>query len=230
MEQLKSIKEQLIAQVSSQMGDLKCVDAKELGEVIDMIKDLAQTEYYCEIYKQMKEAAEEQPKESNNYYYTERYMPMPDYYRDMERQSGRMYYSGGGGGNSGSNSSGGNSSSSNSGGSSNSSSSGSGMTAYYSSQYKPNPWGGYEEEPYYDKDFILQHLRDDREGRSPMKRKMFMESKSNGSDSNKSMKELESYMQDLTSDMMDLLDKATPEEKSIVQKKVNTLAAKIQNV
>jgi hypothetical protein len=30
------------------------------------------------------------------------------------------------------------------------------------------------------------------------------------------MKELESYMQDLTSDMMDLLDKASPEEKAIV--------------
>lgn len=215
MEHLKSIKEQLIAQVQAQMADLKCVDAKELGEVIDMIKDLAQTEYYCEIYKQMKEASEQQ-KESNNYYYTERYMPMPDYYRDMERSNGRMYYSGGGNSSSSSQSSGGNS--------------GSSGTQYYSSRYQPNPWGGYEEEPYYDKDFVLQHLRDEREGRSPMKRKMFMESKSNGSDSNKSMKELESYMQDLTSDMMDLLDKATPEEKSIVQKKINTLASKIQNV
>ncbi len=215
MEHLKSIKEQLIAQVQAQMADLKCVDAKELGEVIDMIKDLAQAEYYCEIYKQMKEASE-QPKESNNYYYSERYMPMPDYYRDMERSNGRMYYSGGGNSSSSSQSSGGNS--------------GSSGTQYYSSRYQPNPWGGYEEEPYYDKDFVLQHLRDEREGRSPMKRKMFMESKSNGSDSNKSMKELESYMQDLTSDMMDLLDKATPEEKSIVQKKINTLASKIQNV
>ena len=215
MEHLKSIKEQLIAQVQAQMADLKCVDAKELGEVIDMIKDLAQAEYYCEIYKQMKEASEQQ-KESNNYYYTERYMPMPDYYRDMERSNGRMYYSGGGNSSSSSQSSGGNS--------------GSSGTQYYSSRYQPNPWGGYEEEPYYDKDFVLQHLRDEREGRSPMKRKMFMESKSNGSDSNKSMKELESYMQDLTSDMMDLLDKATPEEKSIVQKKINTLASKIQNV
>ena len=87
---------------------------------------------------------------------------------------------------------------------------------YYSEKYRPNPWNGYEEEPYYDKDFVLQHIRDEREGRSPVKRKMFMESKSNGSDSNKSMKELESYMQDLTADMMDLLDKASPEEKSIV--------------
>ena len=44
------------------------------------------------------------------------------------------------------------------------------------------------------------------------------------------MKELEVYMQDLTSDMMELLEKASPEEKAIVQKKINTLASKIQNV
>ena len=63
-----------------------------------------------------------------------------------------------------------------------------------------------------------------------MKRKMYMESKTTGQDSSKTIKELESYMQDLTSDMMDLLGKASPEEKAIVQKKMNTLAAKIQNV
>jgi hypothetical protein len=40
------------------MGDLKKVDTKELGEVIDMIKDLAETMYYCEIYKQMEEKQE----------------------------------------------------------------------------------------------------------------------------------------------------------------------------
>jgi len=37
-------------------------------------------------------------------------------------------------------------------------------------------------------------------------------------------------MQDLTSDMMELLDKASPEEKTVIQKKMNTLATKIQNV
>ena len=58
----------------------------------------------------------------------------------------------------------------------------------------------------------------------------FGQSKSNNMDSSKSMKELEIYMQDLTSDMMELLEKASPEEKAIVQKKINTLASKIQNV
>lgn len=49
-------------------------------------------------------------------------------------------------------------------------------------------------------------------------------------DSSKAMKDLESYMQDLTSDMIEMLDKATPEERAVVQKKINILAAKIQNV
>lgn len=213
MKELKTIKEQLIAQVQSQMGDLKCVDTKELGEVIDMIKDLAQAEYYCKVYEAMEEKEEERP-ETNNYYYTERYLPpMVNFSRPMnEYPGGRMYYGDGGSG-------------SNSGG--NSSSSSSSGTMMYSSRYGHEP--GRSEE-YYEREYPLQYLRDEREGRSPMKRKMYMEGKSNGSDSSKSMKDLESYMQDLTSDMMDLLDKATPEEKSIVQKKINTLASKLQNV
>lgn len=190
MKEIKNIKEQLISQVQSQMSDLKKVDAQELGAVIDMIKDLAQTEYYCEIYDQMKKQDQQE-----KYY------------------MGRMYYPD-------------QSSSSNNGGGNNSQNS-STRSSYYT-PYQPNPYYGYEEEPYYDKDFIFQHLRDEREGRSPTRRKMYMEKKSSGSSD--AMKELENYMQDLTSDMMELLDRATPEEKSIVQKKINTLATKIQNV
>ena len=36
----ESVREQLMAQVECQMSNLSCVDAHELGEVIDMIKDL----------------------------------------------------------------------------------------------------------------------------------------------------------------------------------------------
>ena len=60
-----------------------------------------------------------------------------------------------------------------------------------------------------------------------MKRKMYMESKSTGQEKSKTIKELENYMQDLTSDMMELLDKASPEEKAILQKKLSVLSAKI---
>ena len=74
------------------------------------------------------------------------------------------------------------------------------------------------------------YLRDEREGRSPITRKIYMESKMMGHDSTKTVKELESYIQDLTSDMMELLGKASLEEKSMIQKKINTLAAKVQNM
>ena len=184
MEQLKSIKEQLIAQIQAQMNDLKCVDTKELGEVIDMVKDLAEAEYYCEIYEQMEEAKKKESAPSNNYYYTERYYRAPEHYRDMDRPDGRMYYS------------------------------------------ESRPF--HKDTIYSERDYPL-YIRDEREGRSPMKRKMYMESKTDG-DAAKSIKELESYMQDLTSDMMDMLDKATPEEKAVVQKKISTLSTKLQNV
>lgn len=219
MGDLKKIQEQLIAQIQAQMGNLQKVDAKELGEVIDMVKDIAEAEYYCEIKKQMEaEKEKEEMPSNNNYYYTERYYPTSEYYRDMDRtRYGRMYY-GDGGGNSMSSSSGSNTSSNSNGNNSNNN------TSYYSEHY---PFQ--ESSSYTERDYPIQ-LRDEREGKSPMKRKMYMESKSSNMDSSKSMKELEMYMQDLTSDMMELLEKASPEEKAIVQKKINTLATKIQNV
>ena len=189
MERLKTIKSQLIAQVQTQMGDLKKVDAKELGEVIDMIKDIAQTEYYCKVYEAM-EKPQEESKETNNYYYTEKYLP--------PKSGERMYYP-----------------------------DSDGEPKMYSSRYGHEP--GRSEE-YYEREYPLQYLRDEREGRSPIKRKMYMETKATNPDSSKALKALESYMQDLTADMTEMLEKATPEEKAVVQKKINTLAVKIQNV
>lgn len=210
VEQLTMIKDQLIAQVQAQMSDLKCVDAKELGEVVDMIKDLAEAVYYCEIYDQMKNSEESRKEEvrSNNYYYTERYYPAYDHERDMDKYYGRMYYSSGQGTGTSSSNNGANSGST----SSTSNSMGEAGRSYYTERDYP------------------VYIRDEREGRSPMKRKMYMESKDMHHDSTKSIKELESYMQDLTSDMMELLSKASPEEKTMIQKKMNTLASKIQNV
>jgi len=139
------------------MGDLKCVDAKELGEVIDMIKDLSEAVYYCEIYNQMKKSEESQKEDmmrgSNNYYYTERYYPAYD--RDMDRMYGRMYYSSG---------SVTGTSSSNNGADSGSTSSASQSMGEAGRSY------------YTERDYPI-HLRDEREGRSPMKRKMYIESK-----------------------------------------------------
>ena len=50
------IAEHLICAVEEQMEDLESACTQELGEVIDMIKDLAEAEYYAKISKAMDEA------------------------------------------------------------------------------------------------------------------------------------------------------------------------------
>lgn len=58
MHELKYMKTQLMDCVKGQLSHLETVDAKELGEVVDMIKDIAETEYYCSIVKAMEEKEE----------------------------------------------------------------------------------------------------------------------------------------------------------------------------
>lgn len=88
MEQLKNMKCTLMNQVQAQLCNLQAVDAKELGEVVDMIKDLEETMYYCTII----EAMEGKGKENYNNHYA--YYTDHPYYmdREMEKRNGRMYY------------------------------------------------------------------------------------------------------------------------------------------
>lgn len=52
-EALKMMKNQLENCVQGQLGDLSKVDTHELGEVVDMVKDLAEAIYYCTITEAM---------------------------------------------------------------------------------------------------------------------------------------------------------------------------------
>lgn len=171
MERFKSVKEMLMAQIEGQMSHLYDVDAKELGEVIDMVKDLEEAMYYCTITEAMKKK-EEQPQYNNINYYTEPYYD-------------KMYY--GGNGNGGQSNGGG--------------------VSYY------DGWNG--------------QMRDSREGRSGETRKMYMEHKSLHADKTTKMKDLEKYMQELTHDMTEMIQDASPEEKQLLQQKISTLAQKI---
>lgn len=54
IEKLKNIQETLTTVAEEQLAHLECVDAKELGEVIDIIKDIEETIYYCTVTKAMK--------------------------------------------------------------------------------------------------------------------------------------------------------------------------------
>ena len=53
IEALKTMKDQLMSCVQGQLGDISKVDAHELGEAVDMIKDLAEAIYYCTVTESM---------------------------------------------------------------------------------------------------------------------------------------------------------------------------------
>lgn len=93
MERLKNMKETLMSCVQGQMTHLETVDTKELGEVIDMIKDISEALYYCTITEAM-EGKEEKGKEHHHYYTEQRYYPVDS--RMMDREYGKMYYDGNG--------------------------------------------------------------------------------------------------------------------------------------
>ena len=228
MEQLKSMKEMLVGCVQGQLTHLDTVDAKELGEAVDMIKDLSEAIYYCTITEAMeKKDKEPQPMYYPVMYYPEKeghtdgrdsgrrgyydydmryynkypYYPEDEYYRDMDKMKGRMYYNGNGS----------NASSSNNGSSNGSSSSNSGSR-------------GYSERPVQ----IGEMMRDHREGRSGQSRKMYMESKEMHKDKASQLQELEKYAQELTSDMVEMIQDASPEEKQYLSNRIAALASKIK--
>ena len=76
IERMKMMKETLMNCVQGQLGDLSSVDAKELGEAVDMIKDFSEAIYYCTITESM----EKTDKEKEKYYPTD----YNRYYRDMD--------------------------------------------------------------------------------------------------------------------------------------------------
>ena len=188
-EALKTMEDQLTSCVQSQLGDISKADTHELGEAVDMIKDLAEAIYYRTITESMEKAEkkEQAPINNINYYTTPMYNKMmyPDY-RDMERTNGYMYYPNQG------TSTGGNSQG------------GSNSMSYYT-----------------------EMMRDPREGRSPMRRRMYMEGKEMHKDTNSQLRELEAYLQELSSDITEMIKDASPEERATLHQKMTTLASKI---
>lgn len=68
MEKLKHMKDCLIGIVEKQIyGNIDKVDAEELGEVVDMIKDLAEAIYYCTITESMESSAWEEKEQRSMY-------------------------------------------------------------------------------------------------------------------------------------------------------------------
>ena len=178
------------------------IDTKEMGEVAEIIKELAEAEYYAEIVKAMKESEygedydymgaydrkgyRGQPRDSRGRYMRrgyERPMMMHDddwedmeRMRDMDRMSyGRMGYAGGS------------------------------MESV-----------------------SMNDFRDSREGRSGQKRRGYMEAKEQGKDKPTKMRELEEYMKELSTDVTEMIGDASPEEKTMLKNKLSVLMQKIQ--
>lgn len=195
------MKEALVAQVENQMSNLLEVDTHELGEVIDMIKDLEEAIYYCSITKAMEEKEEE--KKVEHHYYTT-YIPERDIDRD---EWGRMYYP---------------------------------RMRDSQGRYLPEGRDGMRDggsrrnyiefpDPYHEREVPIG-LRDEREGRSPITRRLYMESKELHKDKTTKLKELEQYMKELSEDIVEMISDATPEERQLLEKKVAALSTKIQQV
>lgn len=266
-ERIDSIKERATCLVESQInGDIQNVDAKELGEIADIVKDMAETKKLCmeaKYYEAVTDAMEEADPEEKKIY-MDKYLPEQRMF-----YGGRfpnyplppiMYYRGGNGRGRMRDSR--------------------GRFMYdemmpldygfdeWEDYYKPGPprmyyddWGQdkmpmyqreYRSEPpyfyggqnggmnsggnggnrggnsggrYYGGD--KEQWRDPREGRSGMRRRMYMEMQENGEDEDKKHEELEKYLKELGTDVADMITDASPEDKNLLRTRLTQLIGRI---
>ena len=68
---------------------------------------------------------------------------------------------------------------------------------------------------------------DEYTGNSYKNRRMYMEAKEMHKDKATQLRELEKYMQELTTDIVDMIQDASSEEKEYLEKKISALATKV---
>ena len=135
-ERLKNLKHSLLCVIEEEMEDVYEADTDELGKVIDMLKDVEKTMYYCTVIKAM-----------HNEYGTS--------------------------------------------------------------------------------DAEVASVGSEHEGRSHHSRRAYMEAKAMHQDKAVHLHQLEKYVQELTTDIVEMISDSSPEEKQYLEKKMTTLAAKI---
>lgn len=136
-ERLKALKHSLLCAIEEEMKDIYETDTDELGKVIDMLKDLEKTMYYCTIIKAMEAKSDSE---------------------------------------------------------------------------------------------IIEHAEsvlDAKAGTSMHSRKAYLEAREMHHDKAMQLRELEKYMQELTTDIVEMIQDASLEEKAYLEKKMTTLATKI---
>lgn len=194
---------------------VECINTCELGAVVDMIKDLAEAEYYAYIAKEMKEVAEEEEAE-------EKYMlkSLKDeygeddgkrYYDMWRYKSGRFAPKGRG------------------------TRRGYEEPPYY--HMTPDQYKEHDPEYYRDLDRsegrlyytepITMESRYDKAKRGYEESKM-THKENTPEHKQAKMKDLEAYLKELSEDVTQLLSDATPEERAMVRGKMQVLTQKIQ--
>ena len=185
------------------MKDIVCYDKdKKIIEAMDEAEDSEEAMKYIEMYENYPERKgyRGQPRDSRGRYMRRGYdemMYMPEMYRDMDMDEGRMYYTG----------------NTSTGGSQGQSNGGSSMGSSHSGSM------GYSD----------GMMRDSREGRSGQSRKGYVETKEmhkGNSEEDKMAKkrELDKWMNDIGSDVKELVHDMTPEEKTMAKTKLTNLA------
>ena len=180
---LTAMRENLASCIEYQLQHLEDVDCCELGEAIDMLKDLEETLYFHAITEAMKGegAYGDWPSENkkNGYH---------------QQDDSRMYY---GGWN---------------------------PPMMYNDGGRNTNWsnGNYHNTGNNSYDSV----GNENEGHSHHNRRMYMEAKYT-KDKATQLRELEKYMQQLTSDMVEMIQDASSEEKQYLEKKISALASKI---
>ena len=143
---LEHMKDVLICAVEHEINNLENANCKELGEAIDMIKDLEEAIYYCTITEVMGE---------NGIKYDYNKINSNGHYNESSEDSNQ----------------------------------------YCGNSYK--------------------------------NRKMYMEAKSMKKDKATQLRELEKYLQELSNDIIEMIQDSTLEEKQYLEKKMTALATKI---
>lgn len=197
---IKSMKHSLLCCAQGQMSHLDKVDAKELGEVIDMIKDLEEAMYYSVITEAMqKQGHDEYKDKQESIYYSD---PYHIYYKDWN--NGRMYYP-------------------------KTLDKYYPEDDWYNDSYAPRMMGEHGGSKYYHEKEV-QMMRDRREGISPISRRKYMEAKEMHHDKNVQLQELEKYMKELSDDIIEMIDDASSEEKKYLANKISALATKVSKL
>ena len=211
MHKIQEIMEKLESTVSAECAKgLECVDTDEMGKVIDMIKDCTESLYYYSIFEAMKKSEEEKELEelaerkyfsNDNVMYTYHDTPsVEQILRSYDKMSPANKHE---------------------------------IRERISKRFYPpyteSTWTKYYDDS--DPD-IMPMRRDNKEGTSGVQRKTYIEMKEKykaDTPENKRMRtnELEKYLQELSSDITNMISDASVEEKNLLKQKLSILQQKI---